>query len=112
MIGPVGTAENERLTTRLGRERYLRRRPAGFGEDADITARIAIAAEADRALRSATGTMAGKDYRIAAMAAKRARTALAAIGREAAVMTLLLSVPEETSASICGRRTRQRPSRT
>lgn len=95
MIGPVGTAENERLTTRLGRERYLRRRPAGFGEDADVTARIAIAAEADRALRSATGTMAGKDYRIAAMAAKRARTALAAIGREAAVMTLLLSVPEE-----------------
>ncbi|MBO4651741.1 MAG: hypothetical protein J5649_00250 [Lachnospiraceae bacterium] len=95
MIGPVGTAENERLTTRLGRERYLRRRPAGFGEDADITARIAIAAEADRALRTATGTMSGTDPRIAAMAAERASAALAAIGREAAAMTLLLSVPEE-----------------
>ena len=95
MIGPVGTAENERLTTRLGRERYLRRRPAGFGEDADITARIAIAAEADRGLRTATGTMSGTDPRIAAMAVERARAALAAIGREAAAMTLLLSVPEE-----------------
>lgn len=95
MIGPVGTAENERLTTRLGRERYLRRRPAGFGEDADVSERIAIAAEADRKLCTATGTMAGTDFRIAAMAVRRAEAALAAIGRQAAAMTLLLSVPEE-----------------
>ena len=97
MIGPVGTAENERLTTRLGRERYLRRRPAGFGEDTDVSRRIAIAAEADRKLCTATGTMAGTDSRIAAMAVRRAEAALAAIGREAAAMTLLLSVPEEMS---------------
>lgn len=95
MIGPVGTAENERLTTRLGRERYLRRRPAGFGEDTDVSERIAIAAEADRKLCTATGTMAGTDFRIAAMAVRRAEAALAAIGRQAAAMTLLLSVPEE-----------------
>ena len=95
MIGPVGTAENERLTTRLGRERYLRKRPAGFGEDTDVSERIAIAAEADRTLRTATGTLAGTDSRIAAMAVRRAEAALAAIGREAAAMTLLLSVPEE-----------------
>ncbi|MBP5488994.1 MAG: hypothetical protein J6Y10_00135 [Lachnospiraceae bacterium] len=95
MIGPVGTAEKERLTTRLGRERYLRRRPAGFGEDTDVSERIAIAAEADRKLCTATGTMAGTDFRIAAMAVRRAEAALAAIGRQAAAMTLLLSVPEE-----------------
>ena len=95
MIGPVGTAENERLTTRLGRERYLRKRPAGFGEDTDVSGRIAIAAEADRKLCTATGTMAGTDSRIAAMAVRRAEAALAAIGREAAAMTLLLSVPED-----------------
>ena len=55
MIGPVGTAENERLTTRLGRERYLRRRPAGFGEDTDVSERIAIAAEALPERSAATG---------------------------------------------------------
>ena len=95
MIGPVGTAENERLTTRLGRERFLRRRPAGFGEDATVSERIAIAAEADAKLRTAVGTMSGSDRRIAAMATERARAALAAIGREAAAFTLLVSVPEE-----------------
>ena len=60
MIGPIGTAEYERLTTRLGRERYLRRRPAGFGEDTDLSARIALAARADKELSSATATMSGK----------------------------------------------------
>ena len=95
MIGPIGTAENERLTTRLGRERYLRRRPAGFGEDTDLSARIALAARADRELSSATGTMSGTNAGIAAMATNRAFAALAAIGREATAVTLLLSVPED-----------------
>ncbi|MCR5376649.1 MAG: hypothetical protein K6E71_07875 [Lachnospiraceae bacterium] len=95
MIGPIGTAEYERLTTRLGRERYLRRRPAGFGEDTDLSARIALAARADRELSSATGTMSGTNAGIAAMATNRAFAALAAIGREATAVTLLLSVPED-----------------
>lgn len=95
MIGPIGTAEKERLTTRLGRERYLRRRPAGFGEDTDLSARIALAARADRELSSATGTMSGTNAGIAAMATNRAFAALAAIGREATAVTLLLSVPED-----------------
>lgn len=95
MIGPIGTAENERLTTRLGRERYLRRRPAGFGEDTDLSARIALAARADRELSSATGTMSGTNLCVAAMATNRALAALAAIGREATAVTLLLSVPED-----------------
>ena len=95
MIGLIGTAENERLTTRLGRERYLRRRPAGFGEDTDLSARIALAARADRELSSATGTMSGTNAGIAAMATNRAFAALAAIGREATAVTLLLSVPED-----------------
>ena len=95
MIGPIGTAENERLTTRLGRERYLRRRPAGFGEDTDLSARIALAARADRELSSATGTMSGTNAGITAMATNRAFAALAAIGREATAVTLLLSVPED-----------------
>lgn len=95
MIGPIGTAEYERLTTRLGRERYLRRRPAGFGEDTDLSARIALAARADRELSSATGTMSGTNAGIAAMATNRAFAALAAIGREAIAVTLLLSVPED-----------------
>ena len=95
MIGPIGTAENERLTTRLGRERYLRRRPAGFGEDTDLSARIALAARADRELSSATGTMSGTNLCVAAMATNRAFAALAAIGREATAVTLLLSVPED-----------------
>lgn len=95
MIGPVGTAENERLTTRLGRERFLRRRPAGFGEEASVSVRIAIAAAADAKLRTAVGTMSGSDPRIAAMATERARATLAAIDREAAAFTLLVSVPEE-----------------
>ena len=95
MIGPIGTAEYERLTTRLGRERYLRRRPAGFGEDTDLSARIALAARADRELSSATGTMSGTNAGIAAMATNRALSALAAIGREATAVTLLLSVPED-----------------
>ena len=94
MIGPIGTAEYERLTTRLGRERYLRRRPAGFGEDMDLSARIALAARADRELSSATGTMSGTNAGIAAMATNRAFAALAAIGRKATSATLLLSVPE------------------
>ncbi len=72
MIGPIGTAEYERLTTRLGRERYLRRRPAGFGDDTDLSARIALAARADRELSSATGTMSGTNAGIAAMATNRA----------------------------------------
>jgi hypothetical protein len=95
MIGPIGTAENERLTTRLGRERYLRRRPAGFGEDTDLSARIALAARADRELSSAIGTMSGTNLCVAAMATNRALAALAAIGREATAVTLLLSVPED-----------------
>ena len=95
MIGPIGTAENERLTTRLGRERYLRRRPAGFGEDTDLSARITLAARADRELSSATGTMSGTNLCVAAMATNRALAALAAIGREATAVTLLLSVPED-----------------
>ena len=95
MIGPIGTAEYERLTTRLGRERYLRRRPAGFGEDTELSARIALAARADRELSSATGTMSGTNAGIAAMATNRAFAALAAIGREATAVTLLLSVPED-----------------
>ena len=95
MIGPIGTAEYERLTTRLGRERYLRRRPAGFGDDTDLSARIALAARADRELSSATGTMSGTNAGIAAMATNRAFAALAAIGREATAVTLLLSVPED-----------------
>ena len=95
MIGPIGTAENERLTTKLGRERYLRRRPAGFGEDTDLSARIALAARADRELSSATGTMSGTNPGVAAMATNRALAALAAIGREATAVTLLLSVPED-----------------
>ncbi|MBQ2031268.1 MAG: hypothetical protein II483_03555, partial [Lachnospiraceae bacterium] len=95
MIGPIGTAEYERLTTRLGRERYLRRRPAGFGEDTDLSARIALAARADRELSSATGTMSGTNAGIAAMATNRAFAALAAIGRKATAATLLLSVPED-----------------
>ncbi len=95
MIGPIGTAENERLTTRLGRERYLRRRPAGFGEDTDLSARIALAARADRELSSATGTMSGTNLCVAAMATNRALAALSAIGREATAVTLLLSVPED-----------------
>ena len=95
MIGPIGTAEYERLTTRLGRERYLRRRPAGFGEDTDLSARIALAARADRELSSATGTMSGTNAGIAAMATNRSFAALAAIGREATAVTLLLSVPED-----------------
>ena len=95
MIGPIGTAEYERLTTRLGRERYLRRRPAGFGDDTDLSARIALAARADRELSSATGTMSGTNAGIAAMATNRAFAALAAIGREAKAVTLLLSVPED-----------------
>ena len=95
MIGPIGTAEYERLTTRLGRERYLRRRPAGFGEDTDLSARIALAARADRELSSAIGTMSGTNAGIAAMATNRALSALAAIGREATAVTLLLSVPED-----------------
>ena len=95
MIGPIGTAENERLTTRLGRERYLRRRPARFGEDTDLSARIALAARADRELSSATGTMSGTNLCVAAMATNRALAALAAIGREATAVTLLLSVPED-----------------
>lgn len=95
MIGPIGTAEYERLTTRLGRERYLRRRPAGFGEDTDLSAHIALAARADRELSSATGTMSGTNAGIAAMATNRAFAALAAIGREATAVTLLLSVPED-----------------
>ena len=95
MIGPIGTAEYERLTTRLGRERYLRRRPAGFGDDTDLSARIALAARADRELSSATGTMSGTNAGIAAMATNRAFAALAAIGREATAATLLLSVPED-----------------
>ena len=94
MIGPIGTAEYERLTTRLGRERYLRRRPAGFGEDTDLSARIALAARADRKIQSATGTMSGTNAGIAAMATNRAFAALAAIGRKATSATLLLSVPE------------------
>lgn len=101
MIGPIGTAEYERLTTRLGRERYLRRRPAGFGEDTDLSARIALAARADRELSSATGTMSGTNAGIAAMATNRAFAALAAIGREATAVTLLLSVPEDmTEATV------------
>ena len=99
MIGPIGTAENERLTTRLGRERYLRRRPAGFGEDTDLSARIALAARADRMLSSATGTMSGMNPQITAMATKRALAALAAIGREATAVTLLVSVPEDMPES-------------
>ena len=95
MIGPIGTAEYERLTTRLGRERYLRRRPAGFGEDTDLSARIALAARADGKIQSATGTMSGTNAGIAAMATNRAFAALAAIGREATAVTLLLSVPED-----------------
>ena len=95
MIGPIGTAENERLTTRLGRERYLRRRPAGFGEDTDLSARITLAARADRELSSATGTMSGTNLCVAAMATNRALAALSAIGREATAVTLLLSVPED-----------------
>ena len=95
MIGPIGTAENERLTTRLGRERYLRRRPAGFGEDTDLSARIALAARADRELSSATGTMSGTNLCVAAMATNRALAALSAIGREATAVTLLLNVPED-----------------
>jgi len=95
MIGPIGTAEYERLTTRLGRERYLRRRLAGFGDDTDLSARIALAARADRELSSATGTMSGTNAGIAAMATNRAFAALAAIGREATAVTLLLSVPED-----------------
>lgn len=95
MIGPVGTAENERLTTRLGRERFLRKQPAGFGENTTVSERIALAAAADAKLATATGTMSGTDPRITAMAAERARAALASIGRRATAMTLLLSVPEE-----------------
>lgn len=94
MIGPIGTAEYERLTTRLGRERYLRRRPAGFGGDTDLSARIALAARADRGLSSATGTMSGTNPAIIAMATNRALAALAAVGCEATAVTLLLSVPE------------------
>ena len=96
MVGPIGTTEYERLTTRLGGERYLRRRPAGFGEDTDLSARIALAARADRELSSATGTMSGTNPAITAMATNRALAALAAIGCEATAVTLLLSVPENT----------------
>ena len=93
-IGPVGTSEYERLTTRLGRDRFLRRRAAGFGEKTGLSERIALAAREEGKLSAANGTMCGRNPRIAAMAAERAKALLATRNRRTTTMTLLLSVPE------------------
>ena len=91
--GPIGMPEYERLTSRLGGERYLRRRPAGFREDLGLRERIALAVAADETIPAVTATVMGTDPRIAAMAAERARAQLAALGRRETAMTLQLSVP-------------------